>query len=76
MTLRPIQVVRRNTSSVEQIHADIQSYFINAHFDILPEERRARRRTHTTLVLQDVRIEQFEPVGGELSGIGSIMSAM
>ena len=70
MTHDPIKVIRRSTTSVEQIYADVRSHFINAKFDILPEERRARKRTHTSILLQDVRIDQFEPVGGDLSGIG------
>jgi len=66
----PIHILRRTSTKVEQIEADIQAHFINPHFDILPSERRGRVRTHVSLVLGDVRIDQFEPVGGELSGIG------
>lgn len=55
---------------MDQIRADIDAYFINARFDILPDERRARRRTHTSLVMGKIPIEEFEPVGGELSGVG------
>lgn len=64
------QIVRRDTSCIEQIEADIHAHFINASFDVLPEERRGRRRSHLSLVMGDVRIDQFLPIGGELSAIG------
>lgn len=70
MTLTPLQVVRRVSTTVDQIYADVHARFINAHYDILPEERRGRRRTHTALLLDGLRIDHFESAGGQLSAVG------
>lgn len=69
----PVNVIRRSAGHVDQIYADINSHFINARFDILPEDRRARIRAHTSLQMRGFLVDHYDMVGGDLSAMTADM---
>lgn len=62
----PIAINRRLAGHVDQIYADIKSHFINARFDIMAEERRARTRNHVSILMRGFQIDHYDMVGGDL----------
>lgn len=69
--MRSMTVVQRYARRPDQILADIQAAFPGARISMLPDEQRARQRSHVRLSLGSLTIDRFETVGSEISTIAA-----